>query len=133
MKKNMHVEVYFSKYVCVFQLWQKVFLRSQGLQVTQFHCEGKSKRIGCFAKKCKAATLFKHSAERTSLPNAQLGPEQNIFLFMHLTLPSVCCLARLSLMHLFVEKKNTCISLSQQNCSEVLPSRTGQMWGLDLQ
>lgn len=30
-------------------------------------------------------------------------------------------------------KKNTCISLSQLNCSEVLPSRTRQMWGLDLQ
>lgn len=31
------------------------------------------------------------------------------------------------------KKKNTCISFSQLNCSEVLPSRTGQMWGLNLQ
>lgn len=86
-------------------------------------------------KKCKTASLFQHFAENTSLPKAQLGPEQNIFLFMHLTPPSVCRLARLSLMHLFVgeEKKNTCISLSQLNCSEALPSRTGQMWGRDLQ
>lgn len=31
------------------------------------------------------------------------------------------------------KKKGTCISLPQLNCSEVLPSRTGQMWGRDLQ
>lgn len=57
---------------------------------------------------------------------------------MHLTRPSVCCLARLKLDASVCgeerrKKKNTCISLSQLNCSEVLPSRTGQMWGLDLQ
>lgn len=109
---------------------EKFFPRSQGLQVTQLCCEGKTKRMGCFAKKCKTATLFKHSAESTSLPNAQLGPEQNISLFMHLTLPSVCCLARLSLMHLFAGKKNkTPAYLSPswiaQKCCQVEPDRCG--------
>lgn len=84
---------------------EKFFLCSQRRQVIQFHWEDKTKGLDCFAKKCKTATLFKHSAESTFLPNAQLGPEQNIFLFIHLTLPSVCCLARLSLMHLFMGRK----------------------------
>lgn len=107
----------------------------RGLREIQFHGEGKTKTMDCFGQKCKTASLFQHFAENTSLPTAQLGPEQNIFLFMHLTLPCVCRLARLSLMHLFVGegRKNTCISLSQLNCSEALPSRTGQMWGRDLQ
>lgn len=85
----------------------------RGLREILSHREGKTKTIDCFGQKCKTASLFQHFAENTSLPTAQLGPEQNIFLFMHLTLPSVCRLARLSLMHLFVgeEKKHLHISL----------------------
>lgn len=85
----------------------------RGLREIQFHREGKTKTKDWLGQKCKTASLFQHFAENTSLPTAQLGPERNIFLFMHLTRLSVCRLARLSLMHLFVgEEKKTPAYLS---------------------
>lgn len=63
----------------------------------------------------------------------QSEPAQNIPLFMHLTLPSAAWLSLAWCICLCRKKKKAPAYLSQLNCSEALPSRTGQMWGLDLQ
>lgn len=138
-KINVHIEAHFQLLCfCCILIMQNVLNPKHFSSVLQelpeilLQCEAKTKRTDCLVrKKYKQPFCLSSYAENTSLPNAQLGPEQNIFLFVHLTPSSVCCLARLSLMHLFVgvRKKNTCISPSQPFCSEVLPSRTGQMWG----
>lgn len=63
-------------------------------------------RLLCQEEK-KRTKLFCLNAENTSLLTAQPRPVQNTLFFVHLTLPSVRRLARLSSTCLFVEgKKN---------------------------
>lgn len=132
----MHTECSIStNYVCVVQLsrmsWIRFsshcFPRASGDSVLLWRPEQRQWTV--LPKKCKTATLFKQTAESTSLPNAQLGPAQNIFLFMHLTELSVCCLAQLRLMHLFARGKKTPAYLSphwiSQKCCQVELDRCG--------
>lgn len=79
----------------------------------------------------KKSNIFKYFDKSMSPPKMHSLSLNKTFFFL-----CILRLAQLSLMHLFVKKKkkkSTCIHLSQLNCLEVLPSRTGQMWGLDLQ